>query len=89
MTHSSTWQLHEAKNRLSEMIHAVKEHGPQTITRHGVPVVVLVPVGPATALDGSPSAWELLRDDVVAELGGPPPVPERVVEASPVATLPW
>ena len=87
-THSSTWQLHEAKDHLSEMIHAVKERGPQTITRHGVPVVVMVPVGLGAADDASPSAWDLLRDDLVADLGGPPPLPARVPDASPATDLP-
>jgi len=37
-----TWQLQEAKNRLSEVVERALREGPQTITRHGRPVVVIV-----------------------------------------------
>lgn len=37
-----TWQLHEAKNRLSEVVDRALREGPQTITRHGRPTVVVV-----------------------------------------------
>jgi prevent-host-death family protein len=87
-THSSTWQLQEAKNRLSEVIYAAEHRGPQTITRHGEPVALVVPI----ARGSSPmalSAWDLLRDDLVASLGGPPEVPERMVDAPEVVPLPW
>ena len=36
------WQLHEAKNRLSEVVRKAREEGPQTITLHGVDAVVVV-----------------------------------------------
>lgn len=38
------WQLQEAKNRLSEVITQALEQGPQTITRRGVEVAVVVSV---------------------------------------------
>lgn len=38
----STWQLQEAKNRLSELVEQALHHGHQTITRHGQPAVVVV-----------------------------------------------
>lgn len=38
------WQLQDAKSRLSEMVRRTLEEGPQTITRHGEAVVVMVPV---------------------------------------------
>jgi len=38
-----TWQLHEAKNKLSELIDRALAEGPQVITRHGVEVVVVMP----------------------------------------------
>lgn len=38
----SRWQLQDAKNRFSEVVeHALRE-GPQTVTRRGEPVVVVV-----------------------------------------------
>lgn len=36
------WQLQEAKNRLSEVVDLAIEQGPQTVTRHGKEVVVVV-----------------------------------------------
>ena len=38
-----SWQLQEAKNRLSEVIERALAEGPQVITRHGVAVVVVMP----------------------------------------------
>lgn len=37
-----TWQLQEAKNRLSEVVDRALREGPQTITRHGHPTVIIV-----------------------------------------------
>jgi prevent-host-death family protein len=37
----STWQLQEAKNRLSELVEEAIHQGHQTITRHGEPAVVV------------------------------------------------
>ena len=39
-----SWQLQEAKNRLSELVKQALERGPQIITRNGVETVVVVPV---------------------------------------------
>jgi len=36
------WQVQEAKQRFSEVLRAVENDGPQTITRHGEEVAVLV-----------------------------------------------
>lgn len=36
------WQLQEAKNRLSEVVDRAIEEGPQTVTRHGKEVAVIV-----------------------------------------------
>jgi prevent-host-death family protein len=38
------WQIQEAKARFSEMIERTLKEGPQTVTRHGKPVAVLVPI---------------------------------------------
>ena len=37
------WQIQEAKARFSEMVDRVLKEGPQTVTRHGKAVAVLVP----------------------------------------------
>ena len=37
------WQVQEAKARFSEMVERALKEGPQTITRHGKAVAVLVP----------------------------------------------
>jgi prevent-host-death family protein len=37
-----TWQLQQAKNQLSEVVGRALSDGPQTITRHGKPAVVVV-----------------------------------------------
>jgi len=36
------WQLQTAKNKLSLVVNATLREGPQTITRHGKPTVVMV-----------------------------------------------
>ena len=37
-----SWQLQEAKNHLSEVVNLALTEGPQTITRHGKPTVVVM-----------------------------------------------
>jgi prevent-host-death family protein len=37
-----TWQLQEAKNKLSEVVDEAAHHGPQVITRRGVEVAVIL-----------------------------------------------
>ena len=37
-----TWQLQEAKNRFSEVVNKALSEGPQTVTRHGEEVVVVL-----------------------------------------------
>ncbi len=37
-----TWQIQDAKNKLSEVIARAQKHGPQLITRHGEKAVVVV-----------------------------------------------
>ncbi len=36
------WPVQDAKNQLSRVIELARSRGPQTITRHGQPVVVVV-----------------------------------------------
>lgn len=40
----TTWQLQEAKNRLSEVVEQAMTSGAQVITKHGQPAVVVVSV---------------------------------------------
>ncbi len=72
--HSDTWQLQEAKNRFSALVDQALEKGTQIVTRHGRPVVKVVPI-----VDEEPavpaSLWEALRsaapyggDDLAANL---------------------
>lgn len=37
-----TWPVQDAKNQLSQVIELARTEGPQVITRHGQPVVVVV-----------------------------------------------
>ena len=36
------WQLQEAKNHFSEVVNKALEEGPQTVTRHGEEIVVIL-----------------------------------------------
>jgi len=40
---SRSWSLQDAKNRFSEVVEAARR-GPQTVTKHGKPAVVVVDV---------------------------------------------
>lgn len=46
---SAVWQVQEAKNHFSEVIDRALREGPQTVTRHGKPVVRVVAVSDETA----------------------------------------
>ena len=37
-----TWPLQDAKNQFSQVIELARTRGPQTVTRHGQPVAVIV-----------------------------------------------
>lgn len=41
---SAIWQVQQAKNHFSEVIDRALSEGPQTVTRHGKPVVRVVAV---------------------------------------------
>jgi len=41
---SGTWQVQEAKQRFSEVLRAVEKDGPQTITKHGEEVAVVIDI---------------------------------------------
>jgi len=60
-----TWQLQQAKTRLSEVIKEAHAKGPQIITRHGTERAVLLSIGDYRALVAQkPNLIEYL-------LGGP------------------
>ena len=40
----TVWALQDAKNRFSEVVDKTLTEGPQTVSRRGVPVVVLLPI---------------------------------------------
>jgi prevent-host-death family protein len=54
MAKPSTWSLHDAKNRFSAVVEAAQRRGPQTVTKHGKPAVVVVDAG-------SYAQWEHLE----------------------------
>jgi len=37
-----TWALQDAKNQFSQVVELARKEGPQTVTRHGEPVAVIV-----------------------------------------------
>ena len=87
--HAPWWQLQEAKNRLSEVVAAAQRDGPQTITKHGVPVAIVVPAMGQGRGDQT-SAWQTFRDEQVAALGdGVPELPRRAAEPPQAYDLPW
>ena len=59
---SATWQLQDAKNRFSEVVEDALRSGPQTVTRRGEPVVVVVAIDTWRRLAGTaPSLKAFLR----------------------------
>lgn len=59
------WQIQEAKQKFSELVDCAVEDGPQTITRHGTEVAVLLSIDEYHRLtDSKPSFAEyLLKND--------------------------
>jgi len=57
-----TWQLQEAKQRLSEVVRQALEDGPQIVTRHGKEAVVVMSMEEFERLrKGRPDFKEFLR----------------------------
>jgi antitoxin Phd len=46
----TTWQVQEAKTRLSEVIERARTEGPQTITRHGAERAIVISIEDYCAL---------------------------------------
>lgn len=55
-THRS-WQVQEAKQRFSEVLRAVEKEGPQTITKHGEEVAVVVDIAEYRRLTGGKTSF--------------------------------
>lgn len=52
MSERAHWQVQEAKQRFSEVLRAVEKDGPQTITRHGEEVAVVIDIQSYRQLTG-------------------------------------
>lgn len=57
------YSIAEARNRLSDVVHAVEKGGPVTLTRRGRPVAVLVSEADFTQMaHGKKDYWEALQE---------------------------
>lgn len=52
-----SWQVQEAKQRFSEVLRAVEKDGPQTITKHGQDVAVVVDMAEYRRLTGEKKSF--------------------------------
>jgi prevent-host-death family protein len=70
----ATWQLQEAKAKLSEVIDAARKKGPQIITQRGVKTAVVVPFDEweRNQPTKKPSLLEILRSGPKGDLPIPP-----------------
>jgi prevent-host-death family protein len=68
-----TWQVQEAKARLSEVIERARTEGPQTITRHGAERAVVISIEDYRALVA-------YKPDFKAHLLGGPKVDDFTIE---------
>ena len=63
----TTWQLQDAKNRFSEVVERALHEGPQTVTRRGREVVIVVPAEAYRKLTGrKKSLLRFLRESPLA-----------------------
>jgi prevent-host-death family protein len=60
------WQVQEAKQRFSQLVQRAIDEGPQTVTRHGEEVVVVVAADEFRRLTGNKPD---LRDFLLSESG--------------------
>jgi antitoxin Phd len=64
-----TWQIQEAKNKLSEVVEEAIEKGPQILTRRGVEVAVVLSLPEYRALRKKQTPLsELFRQSPLADL---------------------
>jgi antitoxin Phd len=68
----ATWQLQEAKAKLSEVIDTAIRHGPQIITQRGVETAVVVPIAEWRAAQPKKTLLEILQSGPQENLDIPP-----------------
>ena len=70
----STWQLQEAKARLSEVIETAKRNGPQVITQRGIKSAVVLPFDEweRSSQAKKPTLLEILQSGPKGDLPVPP-----------------
>jgi prevent-host-death family protein len=69
------WQLQEAKAKFSQLVQKALDEGPQTVTRYGKEVAVLMSVDDYKKLQGRrPGLLEVLMSGPEGELELPPRV---------------
>jgi len=73
----SDWQLQTAKNRFSEVVRKAREEGPQTVTVHGKPAVVVVDAAEFERLSRKPAPRLSLEEFLISG----PAWPDDVVDA--------
>ena len=69
----ATWQVQEAKTRLSEVIERARTEGPQTITRHGAERAIVLSIEDYRALAAN-------KPDFKAHLLGGPKVDDFSID---------
>ena len=57
---NARWPLQKAKNEFSRVVDRALSEGPQTVTRHGKPVVVVSAIGSARGQTGNRRAAKAL-----------------------------
>ena len=57
---SARWPLQKAKNEFSRVVDRALREGPQTVTRHGKPVVVVSAITPVRGRTGNRKATKAL-----------------------------
>ena len=71
----NTWQLQDAKNRLSELVEKARSEGPQLVTRRGEPAVVVISAEEYHTL--ASEGGSVLDTLLAAPRGGDDPIFER------------
>ncbi len=57
-----TWQLQQAKAKLSQVIELAETDGPQTITRRGIETAVIIPIDEWRRLQANPAPKRTLLE---------------------------
>lgn len=74
-----TWQMQEAKARLSELVKTAREQGPQDISVHGKTVAVVVSKEDFDRLSGREQGLaDFIADSPLAEAAGELHIPPRL-----------